>query len=636
MKRENKIRLALFAGSVAILLIVAVFLWLINGSQSEAVRRTFFTYMGILGGLALLSLGAFFAFSEVFDQEGRVYTSRIITMLVTILMLVQLALAFSSYTNQSMDFSFATFEHAYDTVTAIDADNESRPDDRLREAATAEFSYMAIIDEGGVILHASDPAMIGQTATDDNALSFILYSGHHLIAKPSESYHAGVITEMIISQLTLLVISLMFSVEFVMFIVGRVSRIGEKKEEREQTPAILTGVRQIAFLFYFASRLSASFIPIMAKGLPAEALSLPPNFIAALPQTAETMFTCFAILFTNQLLAKRGWRPPFLLGLILVMLGTLFSAFAPTLMLFTLARALIGLGYGFCWMTLRSVALFGKDAQARLWGFSMLNAGLYAGMFCGSTVGSIIAVTFGYQTVLIVSAALIAICGINIVTMTNHRLPAPPKMTQDEKAARPHLPARDKWSFVLFLVLMIAPSCIVVAYSGYFLPLFYDDIGRGALDVGRAQLLYGLLIVYVGPMLSRYMAKRGRNPALCNFLYNILLAGGLMVLGLSGNFTASLIAIVVIALGDGFGFGIQNTYFLAMPVNQRMGDSKALMYMSLSKKLMEMLGPTAFALVMSGADTRGIFFMGALFALAACAYILINFFLYRKKTEASL
>lgn len=626
MKRETKIRMALFGGSLMILLIVAVFLWLINGNRGETARATFFTYMTILGLLACVSLALFFAFAEVFDQNGNVYTSRIITMLVTILMLVQLALAFSTYTNTSMEFSFLTFEQARDTVHQIDAEGERAPTPILTEAATSEFVYMAIADEDGVILYSSDESMVGQPAPDDGALSFILYSGHRLLAEPSEAYNAHVMGELLIGQLTLLVISLMFSVEFVMFIVGRVSDIGVK-HEAGRPPAILTSVRQIAFLFYFASRLSASFIPVMARALPAGGVSLDPNMIAALPQTAETLFTCFAILFTNGLLVKRGWKPPFLLGALLVMLGTLLCALAPTLVLFTAARALIGLGYGFCWMTLRSVALFGRDESERLRGFSMLNAGLYAGMFCGSTVGSIIAVTFGYNVVLFSSAALIVVCGLYILTMRNQKMEAPARAeSRGEKRA---IPAREWASFIGFLVLMIAPTCIVVSYSGYFLPLFYDGMGRGALDVGRAQLLYGLLIVYLGPVLSKAVANRGRNPVISNLVYNLLLSGGLIYLGLRGNFAASIVAIACIAVGDGFGFGIQNTYFLAMSVNRRMGDSRALMYMSLAKKLMEMLGPTVFAFALSGASVRGVFVMGVLFALAACAYALFNFILRR-------
>ena len=76
------------------------------------------------------------------------------------------------------------------------------------------------------------------------------------------------------------------------------------------------------------------------------------------------------------------------------------TAFAGPILLFILARALTGLGYGFCWMTLRNFALFGRNEEEKSEGFSLLNAGLYAGINCGSVLGSILADKVGYQIIL--------------------------------------------------------------------------------------------------------------------------------------------------------------------------------------------------------------------------------------------
>lgn len=138
-----------------------------------------------------------------------------------------------------------------------------------------------------------------------------------------------------------------------------------KQQEDRIQPTALSYVRQIAFVFYFASRLSSAFIPIMAKSFGETFLGMSANGAAALPQSAETLLTCAAIFITTEILTRKGWKLPFGIGLLLVALGTFLSAISPTLPVFIGARAVVGLGYGFCWMTLRNLALFGKMTASR-------------------------------------------------------------------------------------------------------------------------------------------------------------------------------------------------------------------------------------------------------------------------------
>ena len=136
-------------------------------------------------------------------------------------------------------------------------------------------------------------------------------------------------------------------------------------------------------------------------------------------ENVSFVLTCVAIFVTTELLSRKGWKLPFGIGLLLVAFGTFLSAVSPTLLVFIAARAVVGLGYGFCWMTLRNLALFGKDDSEQAWGFSMLNAGLYAGMNCGSSLGAILAEKFGYKNVFLMAAVLTVMCSVVIVRMEN-------------------------------------------------------------------------------------------------------------------------------------------------------------------------------------------------------------------------
>lgn len=448
-------------------------------------------------------------------------------------------------------------------------------------------------------------------------LRFVLYDRHL-----QEAFIRSQLQTTLINTGTAMVISIFFSVEVVWLMIKLVT----DKEQKEDVirPRALSYVRQIAFLFYFSSRLSAAFIPTMAKSFGETLFGMSANGAAGLPQSAETLLTCVAIFATTELLTRKGWKLPFGVGLVLVASGTFLSAISPTLMIFILARAVVGLGYGFCWMTLRNLALFGKNDSQQAWGFSMLNAGLYAGMNCGSSLGSILAEQFGYQNVFFIAAALTILCSLVILRMENAVLPkrsdVPSRQEDESNAGRTRWDLREKVQVACFAVFMIAPSCIVASYLSYFLPLYFENIGRSISDVGRAQLLYGLVIVYIGPKISKYLIEKDKKLLWSNYGYNLLFSTGLILLGCFGGIEMAFVSVLFLAVADSFGFTVQNNYFLALPSVKRMGASKSLSYLSFLKKITEMLGPSVFATMLVLGYEKGVALLGIIFVTAMIVF----------------
>ena len=448
-------------------------------------------------------------------------------------------------------------------------------------------------------------------------LRFVLYDRHL-----QEKFIQSQLQTTLINTGTAMVISIFFSVEVVWLMIKLIT----DKESKEDAirPRALSYVRQIAFLFYFSSRLSAAFIPTMAKSFGQTMFGMSANGAAGLPQSAETLLTCVAIFATTELLTRKGWKLPFGVGLILVASGTFLSAISPTLMIFILARAVVGLGYGFCWMTLRNLALFGKDDSQQAWGFSMLNAGLYAGMNCGSSLGSILAEQFGYRNVFFIAAVLTVLCSLVIMRMENAVLPKrsdePSGQEVEVSTGKRQWNLREKMQVACFAVFMIAPSCIVASYLSYFLPLYFENIGKSVSDVGRAQLLYGLVIVYIGPKISKYLIEKDKKLLWSNYGYNLLFSAGLLLLGCFGGIEMAFVSVLCLAVADSFGFTVQNNYFLALPSVKRMGASKSLSYLSFLKKITEMLGPAVFATVLVLGYEKGVALLGAIFVTAMMVF----------------
>jgi predicted MFS family arabinose efflux permease len=321
------------------------------------------------------------------------------------------------------------------------------------------------------------------------------------------------------------------------------------------------------------------------------------------------------------MIIKFGWKQPFLFGLVFVMAGNLFSSFADSIIVFAAARAVVGFGYGFCWMTLRNISLFGMSEKERSWAYAMFLAGLYAGQNCGQVMGSILVETLGYKMVLIIAALTTGLSGALVLLLKNDRLDAAGtavEKTTEEK------PAGTSWEIiqtVIFIVLFMVPACVSGSFASYYLPVYVTDTGGSIADVSRVLLLYSLVIVYGGPKITELCQKHLGKKSYSNFWYNVILACSFLFFGLMGGFGAIATSIVMIGLADSFGFGAQKDSFLSLRLISRMPQSKGLSWFSFLMKLAAMLGPIVFAASL-GFGNRGILFISILFFMTALLAIL--------------
>lgn len=634
-------RRALFAGSVLIVGAVLGFIWILNIKQSEELKQTFLLYILILWFFATLAFALFYFKGVIFRVSGALERSRIITLLGSILLIVQITFAFVNFVYRETQFTFTTYDHARELYHSIDW---NMPTDMLDEQCGVlplDIDQLYVLDNQGQLLYAK-PLLPADASVDYQPLdryTFPLKSGL-LGMHISKNYHFSFIRYVLLDLFTILVVSLFFSFELVLLLIRIIETkiAGHKQELGEEDPFkerdmiesrppdhCINYIRPIAFLFYFASRMSATFLPVMAAELSKSAFDGSSGGIAAsIPQSAETLFTCVAILFASEMIIKKGWKQPFLMGIGFVIAGTFLSALTYSFVMFVSARALVGLGYGFCWMTLRNLSLFGMNAHERSWGFAMFNAGLYAGMNCGQVTGSILADFFGYQIIFVISALASVVSGIAVLFIKNDRLNAPEEKSRT--AVRPDAGGNKRGlvQMLTVLLLLVAPSCIMVGYSEFYIPIHMLDIGGSTSDVGRVLLLYGLVVVYLGPKMTQFARKHSGGGMGITVAYNILLAGGLVIAGLWGGFLGIAVAMVIIGLADGFGFGAQNEFVLALPFMSGMHPGRAFSLLSFLRKLTGMLGPIVFAAALSFPGGQSIFIIGIIIIVFALLSLVIG------------
>ena len=75
-------------------------------------------------------------------------------------------------------------------------------------------------------------------------------------------------------------------------------------------------MRPAAFLFVFGIDLSMSFVPLHTERLYVGGDWLSPEVMMGLPISAEFLFVGLAILAAGRWIDRRGWRPPFVAGVV--------------------------------------------------------------------------------------------------------------------------------------------------------------------------------------------------------------------------------------------------------------------------------------------------------------------------------
>lgn len=656
MRETTKVRLFLFIGSVITIFIVAAFLVILNINEPTEYTYYPFSVLAILTVIACISLALFFWKGPVFDVFGNMESVNINAMLLTVIIIIQISFFFEIISVRNQIINYKLFESIRNIITTASQCEAQDLNASLSGMCTEEITAISVIDPEGTVLYSSDSAKIGLSLSD-TPYTYSFNRPNRISFSVDKSIIVKQLKSILLNLLTVLVTSVFFAVEIVFLLIRWISKtlvhyhtpdnaedaetISDDEEvyitgntlARAHIPSALYYIRQIAFLFYFASRLSSAFIPIVAKSLYTEAFGISAHTAAGLPQSAETLLTCSAIFITTVLLEKKGWKMPFISGLIMVASGTFFSAISGNLIMFVASRALVGLGYGFCWMTLRNLSLFGKTPREQLLGFALLNAGIYAGMNCGASLGAIIADIFGYKTVFIISAVFTLMTSLFILKLENAMLPKL-NISENDSGKSGKTDPLAVGTALLFVILMIAPASIAASFLSYYLPLYFDNIGGSITAVGSAQMLYGILLVYVGPALSLIISTfKGKTLKHINYAYNFLIALSLLLPGIGTGLLLPFMSASLLGVADSFGFGVQNNYFLSLPAVRSMGASKSLSLLSFIKKLLEMTGPFVFAAVLTLGFQTGIKYLSFAFFAATVIFIIYSYVTGDKQTN---
>ncbi|WP_323018716.1 MFS transporter [Castellaniella sp.] len=490
-----------------------------------------------------------------------------------------------------------------------------------------------LLDASGKVINRAGgrgalPLDTSPPASDEMILSLPLAVGQavqgRLVLHLDDAVIAAGVRARVIDALTVVAVALVAAIEMLLLLALMLRRSGKAVVDGGQVGRI---ARPVMFGFLFSWALPLGFLPLYARSLPSGGLPLSENLLMALPISVEMGCGLLTALLAGGITDRRGWQAPVLAGLGVCGLGFAACAWAPDLPWFTAARGVVGLGYGLTWMGLQGLIVTRSPANARGRNMSNVIAGLFAGHLAGAAVGAMLMEQLGFRAVFLVAVVMLLLPLSGVLILMRPYM-ASPRAVAAAKAVAPAVRAHRSLAlaqtlrlvctrdFGLLLLGSVIPFSVAqVGLLSYALPLYLDAQGAAASSVGRVLMIYGLCVIYLGPMMGR-MADRSVIKKRWIVAGGVIGSLGLMALYLNSGLLAASLAVLLLALASCLSGAAQAPYMLALPDVQRYGAAGATSVLRAADKLGQMAGPVVVGVLF------GVAGMGTGLALTGLIYLL--------------
>ena len=449
-----------------------------------------------------------------------------------------------------------------------------------------------------------------------------------LLGKMNRAFHLDKVTDFSLNLLTVTVITILLLVELIILIF-KILDTTETVLSSKQKKIHYSYMRPAAFLFLFGLDMSMSFIPLHAENLFSPAWGLSKDTLMGLPITVEFLFVGVSIFISGFWNDRRGWHEPFLAGLFLSATGGVYSWMAPNIMHFIFSRALVGTGYGFMLLAAQGFVIEYTDENNRAQGLAQFMAGLYAGSISGGATGALLAEHFGYRLVFLFGAAILYGVMIYTLVFLRHAMVKPRHQSYSSHSSAVQTPKwrpffKNKIVLALIFFSSLPASIAVVGFLNYFSPIYLNSIGASQATIGRVLMIYGVSLVYLGPIISRHVDASSDKKRYI-FIGCLLGSDTFFVFQVFSGLVAAIIGVFILGLSSSFVIASQGAYLLNLEVTQRLGAGKAIGVFRASSRIGQALGPLVFGfLTFSTNLEKDTVQLGLFYLLTAFLFLLLT------------
>ncbi len=183
---------------------------------------------------------------------------------------------------------------------------------------------------------------------------------------------------------------------------------------------------------------------------------------------------------------------------------------------------------------------------------------------------------------------------------------------------------------LLFLNIMPC-ALITVCLFQFYIPVSLNEAGVNPAGIGRVSMFFSLMIVYLGPILGKYIDNANKNINIANqanrkaywlCLAGILAASSLIVLSISNNVFFAICSVTFLGCANAIVYSAQGSYALELPISETIGSEKTISIYNVAERLGQVLGPISLGLAIS--------IWGAIYSLQifAATLIIMTIFLF--------
>jgi MFS family permease len=320
----------------------------------------------------------------------------------------------------------------------------------------------------------------------------------------------------------------------------------------------LNDIRLPLFLFAAADELPLAFFPLFTRAAENPLSWLDLGVVISLPLAGYLVAIMAGSPFAGPLADRFGHRKLILLAVVPTIAAHVGLYLASNVIEIVLYRTIAGFGYAIVTLTCQDYVIDLTPKQQRTRSLGIYSGVLFAGIFCGTAMGGVLADRLGYDAVFLVSAALVLVSGLLVYRLLpGHRLPSTTVAgATDRTSASIWRPLRSHRFSALIFGIAIPANVLMQAFISYVVALYLHELGASAADTGRTLMVFFLMIALMGPATARVTDGRF-DPALVAVL-GAIVSGVALVMGAAwGSQLGIFLAVWVAGIGHGMVRGPQ-------------------------------------------------------------------------------
>jgi predicted MFS family arabinose efflux permease len=320
----------------------------------------------------------------------------------------------------------------------------------------------------------------------------------------------------------------------------------------------LNDIRMPLFLVAAADELPLAFFPLFTRAANNPLSWLDLGVVISLPLAGYLLAIMAGSPYARPLADRFGHRKLILLAAVPIIASHLGLYFSTNVIEIVLFRTLSGFGYAIFTLACQDYVLDIVPREQRIRSLGIYSGVLFAGVFCGTAMGGVLADRLGMDTVFLVSAGLVLLSGLLVYRlMPGRRVPQNTTDDQTEQtSASIWAPLRSHRFATLVLGVAIPANVLMQAFISYLVALHLNELGASVADTGRTLMVFFLMIALMGPATARVTDGRF-DPALVAILGAIISGVSLLLGAAWGTQLGMFIAVLCAGIGHGMVRGPQ-------------------------------------------------------------------------------